>query len=247
MTGCARFLIFLLFLAPIAYFGSKYLRDSGTWDKIRDRVEQRDDTGTSSRDTERPTPVDISNLDEDLQTRFDRLRSAYEEQELLLAKQDQTIKNLQAENDALRKRLNEPASAQVPQTTPQTRPAETQPSNTDSPSLEELLREADSNMGNTPSTSTSEEASGSRTTIGAWNFNYSGATGVMEFFRQNDRLFSRISIEGDNRLNIDELETRGNRIYVKNSPTGEYYIPVSNGNLEAYDENGFQTTCTRRQ
>ena len=47
MTGCARFLIFLVILVPVAYFGSKYLRDSGTWDKIKDKVEN---TGENSVD-----------------------------------------------------------------------------------------------------------------------------------------------------------------------------------------------------
>lgn len=244
MTGCARFLIFLIILAPIAYFGSKYLRDSGTWDKIKDKVEETDRSGTTDTREDLPSGTIESEVGGDISRQYEKLRTEYEAQQAIIAKQEQTIKNLQTENDALRKRLNEPASASIPPATTTTKPSNSDVSGT-TPSLEELLREADSNLGNTSASGTPGSA-GARTTLGEWDFTYSGATGVIEFFRQNNQLFSRITIQGDNRLNIEELEKRGNRIYVKNSPTGEYYVLLSNGNLEAYDQNGFQTTCIRK-
>ena len=79
MTGCARFLIFLVILAPIAYFGSKYLRDSGTWDKIKEKVENTDSNAVERTIEEKRDTIEIpeGNVDND---QFDRLREAYEEQ-----------------------------------------------------------------------------------------------------------------------------------------------------------------------
>ena len=255
MTGCARFLIFLVILGPIAYFGSQYLRDSGTWDKIRDKIEDRDRNSVERTIDEKRIPIELPSDNSDLADQFERLRQAYEEQELVLAKQDQTIKNLQEENESLRKRLNDPLIGSIPPSNTSTEPSDTRSQDntgspntsgtSGSPSLDDLLKEADSNLG-TNTGNSGGDAVGTRTTLGEWNFNFSGSTGIIEFYRQDNRLFSRVSIEGDNRINIDELTRSGDRFSVNNSQEGEYYVLLSNGNLEAHDSNGFQTTCNKR-
>jgi len=42
----------------------------------------------------------------------------------------------------------------------------------------------------------------------------------------------------------EELYQQGNKIYVRDSEQGEYYIPRSNGNLDAYTRDGLVVTCT---
>ncbi len=248
MTGCARFLIFLIILIPIAYFGSKFLRESGTWDKIKEKVENSDSDRSSVERTldEKRERIQIPTNDSELTEQFEKLRAAYEEQELLLAKQDQTIQNLKQENDALRKRLNDPLTGKIPPSSTQP-PVSSNPSeSSDSPSLEDLLQEADSNLGTSSESGNANPSGSSRTTLGQWDFNYSGASGVIEFYRQDNKLFSRITIQGDNRINIEELTRSDNRFSVRNSKSGEYYFLLNNGNLEAYDQNGYQTTCIRK-
>lgn len=247
MTGCARFIIFLIILIPIAYFGSKYLRESGTWDKIKDKVEQNEGNSVDRTIQEKRDRIEKPADNSDLQNDFSRLREAYEEQEELLAEQEQTIKNLQDENDALKLRLNE-APASTSSTRPTTIPTRTEPANNNNsgtPSLDDLLREADSNLGTSSGNTGGSSLGGNRENLGKWNFSFSGSSGDIEFYRQNGKLFASTSIQGDNRINIDELTPAGDRFTVNNSVTGEYYVLLNNGNLEAYDRNGFQTTCTR--
>lgn len=252
MTGCARFLIFLVFLIPIAYFGSKYLRDSGTWDKIKDKVESSESNSverTIENKRERiDIPASVPENNSELADQFGRLREAYEEQELVLATQDQEIKDLQAENAALRDKLNE-----IPART-QTNPTPTRNNDTrsttssGSPSLDDLLQEADNNLGTSSNTGSTDNSnnSGVRTTLGSWSYSFSGSRGVIEFYQQNGKLFSRTTVQGSTALDIDELERSGDRFTVRNSPDGEYYVLRRNGDLDAYARNGFQVTCLRR-
>ncbi len=243
MTGCARFLIFLIILVPIAYFGSKYLRDSGTWDKIRDKVENNDKNSverTIEARNERIEPTSAEDITAD--ERYGRLRRAYDEQEEIIKKQERTILELQAEIDRLKAnqgtqsdQINIPPASQD-EPTPTT-------SSSDAPSLDDLLREADSNLGTSDSNNTSSTTS--RRSLGKWSFSYSGANGELEFYEQDGKVLSRITVEGDNRVNINEIVLSGDRFLVRNSPTGEYYILRNNGDLDAYDQNGFQTTCRR--
>lgn len=249
MTGCARFLIFLIILIPVAYFGSKYLRDSGTWDKIKDKVEQSE-SNSEERFTEEKRdridiPASVPDNNSELADQFGRLREAYEEQELILAQQDQKIKDLQSENDALRKRLNEAPSRT--QTTPSsTRNNDNRTSNSGSnPSIDDLLREADSNLG-TSSDVGSRNDTGQKITLGSWSYTFSGTRGIIEFYQQNGRLFSRTSAQGSTALDIDELKKSGDRFTVLNSPDGEYYVLRRDGDLDAYARSGFQVTCVRR-
>ena len=244
MTGCARFLIFLVILIPIAYFGSKYLRDSGTWDKIKDKVEDRDRSSverTLDQKREQLDPATLQDLDAD--ERYGRLRRAYEEQENVIRQQEQTIAQLKKEIEDLKSQSatisNDRATIPPPRRDEPSSSSGTTQDGT--PSLDDLLREADMKSSGTPSSNTGSSA---RQTIGTWQFTYSGTRGQLEFYQQGGRLLSRITVEGDNRVTVDELQRSGqDRFDVIGSRTGEYYILRSNGDLDAYDQNGFQTTC----
>ena len=245
MTGCARFLIFLIILIPIAYFGSKYLRDSGTWDKIKDKVENSDQSSVERAIENRKERIDPGSLqDLDSDERYGRLRRAYEEQEDLIREQEQTIAQLRKEIEDLK--TNQASISNERVTVPPTQSEPQRPSNTNNdgtPSLDDLLREADMQPTET-TTAPPPNTSSSRQTIGRWNFTYSGARGEIEMYQQNGRLLSRITVEGSNSVSVDELRRTGqDRFDVVNSPTGEYYILRSNNDLDAYDSNGFQTTC----
>ena len=255
MTGCARFLIFLVILAPIAYFGSKYLRDSGTWDKIKDKVENTDSNSVERTMEEKRDRIEIpeGNIDND---QFDRLRQAYEEQELILAKQDQTIKDLKAENDALRRRVNGSTTpAQVPQS-PAPAPTRDTRSTTNTgstrtggasgvPSLDDLLDEADRNLGTSSDRTNTNTSSATKESLATWSFVFNNTRGEIEFYRQGQKVMARTSYQGSNRVDISELTQRGERLLVNGSRTGEYYVIRQDGNLDAYDENGYQVTCRR--
>ena len=182
-----------------------------------------------------------------LQEQLDKLRSAYEAQRTVVSRQEQTIQNLRQENEALRQRLNEPA-ARPPESAPVQEQQAQLPTNSDEElSIEDLLQEADENLGSSGSTTPTSEDTAPRTTLGLWDFELSGTKGTLEFYRQNQKLLSKIQVEGDSRVTIDELIRRKDRFDVKNSATAEYYILVSSGNLEAYDQSGYLTTCVRRR
>lgn len=258
MTGCARFLIFLVILAPIAYFGSKYLRESGTWDKIKDKVENTDSNSVERTIEERKERIEIPEISGQTidSEQFERLRDAYEEQELVLARQDQTIKDLQAENDALRRRVNGSAiPAQVPESIPQAPTKDTRtPSNGNNnrtsgaagvPSLDDLLNEADENLG-TSSDRSSTSNSATKESLATWSFVFGNTRGEIEFYRQGEKLMAKTNYEGSTRVDISELAQRGERLIVNGSQSGEYYVIRQDGDLDAYDQNGFQVTCRRR-
>ncbi len=256
MTGCARFLIFLVILAPIAYFGSKYLRDSGTWDKIKDKVENTDSNSVERTIEERKDRIDIPEISGETvnNEQFERLREAYEEQELVLAEQDQKIKDLQAENDALRRRVNGSSStAQVPQSPPSAPTRDTR-STTDNrtggaagvPSLDDLLNEADQNLGTSSNRPSTTNSTGTKESLATWSFVFSNTRGEIEFYRQGQKLMARTNYEGSSRVDISELTQRGERLLVNGSQSGEYYVIRKDGDLDAYDQNGFQVTCRRR-
>jgi len=227
MTGCARMALFLVVLLPIAYFGAKYLQNSGTWDKVQDKLEKKEDISVP----ERPQNQDTRDQD--------RLRDQNVQQEELIRKQQDRIRELEE-----KVRTGSNNSTTVPRETHnQPRERTTNQTSNDGPSIEELLRESDNNLGTGPSPDTSPKTSGARL-LGKWSFSYGGMSGYIELLEQNNNLLSRITQPNESRDIIDELEIRGDRYYVKGSPTGEYYI-FNNGDLDAYDQNGFQTTCRR--
>ncbi len=246
MTGCARFFLFLIILGPIAYFGSKFLLDNGHLDSLKDKIEQRD-SGTTI-DTS-PETISTNPSNEELtrlQNRFDGLRKGYLEQEATIKEQASMIEQQKQEIENLKTGVNSGTSSNNGTTSlPKTSNTETNTPNstTGSSSLDDLLREADQNLGTTPTTTT--PTSVGRQTLGNWKFSFSGAQGSIEFYQDRGKLFSKTTIDGSGQMNVDELTRQGDRFNVAGSKTGEYYIVKSNGDLDAYDQNGYQTTCRK--
>ncbi|MFT6810372.1 MAG: hypothetical protein ACJA01_003615 [Saprospiraceae bacterium] len=246
MTGCARFFLFLIILGPIAYFGSKFLLDNGHLDNLKDKIEQRD-TGTTI-DTS-PETISINPSNEDLsrlQNRFDELIKGYLEQEatikeqaIVIAQQNQELENLKTNVNSRTSPNTRTSNTTTPINTGTTTPSST----TGSASLDDLLREADQNLGTTPTTPTPTNTG--RQTLGNWQFSFSGVQGSIELYQDRGKSFSKTTINGSGQMNVDELTRQGDRFNVVGSQTGEYYIVKSNGDLDAYDQNGYQTTCRK--
>lgn len=242
MTGCARFFIFLLIIGPIAYFGSKYLIDNGHLEGLKDKLEQNDSQPTTIDPSPERIPSDLANEDyARLQNRFDKLREGYLQQEATIKQQAITIAEQEQEIAKL-KGNNSPST--VGATTKTTPPSSNTTSgnnpNTGSTSLDDLLREADQNLGTTPSST-----SGTRQTIGQWRFSFASVQGNIEIYQDRGKILSKTTIDGSGKMTIDELFRQGDRFNVKGSASGEYYIIKSNGDLDAYDQGGYQTTCKK--
>ncbi len=267
MTGCARFAIFLIILAPIAYFGSKYLRDSGTWDKFKDKVESRESNSVEEaikdksgddilRDIERGSTASQDNRT----TQSSAERSQEEENARIIREQEQRIQELERQNQDLqnqRSQVDTRSQTPPPAPTQRDQPSRTnQRSGTNTsapngaPSLDDLLREADQNVGTTPSTSTGRDNSnlgGAKRTLKTWSFSFQNISGDIEFYDQDGRMFARTVYRGTNRVDISELIRQDDKFIVRNSPTGEYYVLRRDGDLDAYDESGYQTTCRQQE
>ena len=243
LTGFGRFAIFLLIAIPVVYFGMQYLQNSGTLDKIKEKVER----------PEAPEPETGSDILNEIDNQ-DVDRQAQQQQAEIIAEQQRKIKELERQNQDLRKaEETEPSSSlpplrehQVPQTNPSTN------NNNGTLSLNDLVREAEKNMrekGNSPSTGSSDVSSpnlgGTRKSLATWTFSFSNVNGTIELFQQGDRLMSRTAYQGTDRIDIQELVEQNGRLYVQGSPTREYYTLKFNGDLDAYDNSGFLTTCTR--
>ncbi len=239
-TGCARFLFFLIIIAPIAYFGSKYMIDNKIIDGLKDKFEQTTVDSPLDQDI---APNKNESKDEAvlrLERRLEKIIEAYREQETIIKNQEKTINQQQDEID----RLKSTSTATTNPTQP-TRTSNTNPSSTGSVSLDELLREADASMGKTTKSSTSKTSSAVRSTLGKWRYSFANVDGEIEFYQDRGRIYSLITVDGSSKTQIDELRKSGNRFDVVDSPMGEYYLLKTNGDLDAYDRNGYQTTCRR--
>ena len=249
MTGCARFFLFLIILGPIAYFGSKFLLDNGHLDNLKDKIEQRD---TGSTVDPSPEAATIEPYNEDhrrLQNRFDELRKGYLDQEAKIREQSSIIASQKQEIENLKASVNNGSTSNPNNNRTNTGSNEAStPSSSGSSSLDDLLREADQNLGTTPPPTTSSNTV--RQTLGNWTFSFSGVQGNIEFYQDRGKLFSKTTINGSGQMNVEELTSQGktsqgNRFNVSGSKTGEYYLIKSNGDLDAYDSNGYQTTCRK--
>ncbi len=89
----------------------------------------------------------------------------------------------------------------------------------------------------TPSTNTAER------TLGRWNFALNDVQGQIQMYESGGKTFNRVSYQNGQVL-TEELYQQGGKIYVRDSELGEYYIPRSNGNLDAYTKDGHVVTCT---
>jgi uncharacterized coiled-coil protein SlyX len=153
MTGCARFFIFLLFIIPIAYFGAKYLDDSGYGSVIKDKFEEISNHNNKDMDTETMDPdviVNNNSADDITDSNRSKLESKLEQLIRMVDLQKQKIDELElssAEKDALITKLqNQIKQLGVQSEAPQT----TDPAQPKAPgtSLEELLKEADKALKN---------------------------------------------------------------------------------------------------
>jgi len=108
------------------------------------------------------------------------------------------------------------------------------------PSLDDIVNGTSSNNGSTSNTGTS--TSTTKRTLGKWKFAVNGVEGNIEMYQQQNRAFNRISYR-TGQVHEEELYQNGNRIMVKNSQRGEYYVLRQDGNLDAYTKDGYVTTC----
>lgn len=118
------------------------------------------------------------------------------------------------------------------------------------PTLEEIIRGNSSSTSSTSTTTSSPTSTNTSTTstatnantIGRWAFAMNGMDGQIEIQRLQNKYYSLIKYE-NGQSHQDELYTNGNRIMVKNSIHGEYYMLRTDGNLDVYSRNGYLTTC----
>jgi len=235
MTGFGKLFIFLLIVAPIAYFGAQYLRNSGALDKMKEKVERTKDDRQEKIEAE--TGNDI--LDE-INNKANR--EPDKEKEAIIAEQQRKIEELERQNQDLRNRSEaKPSTSNLP---PLSGPDKPQPNTNqnDAPSLDDLIRQAEIGLNGKE---TSSDLGSSKKSLALWSFAFSNVSGTIELYEQDDRLMSRTVYQGTSKVDVSELIYQDDKLFVRNSPTGEYYILRSDGNLDAYDKDGFQTTCRR--
>jgi len=234
LTGFGRFIIFLLIVAPIAYFGMQYLEKSGTLDNIKEKVENKETETTTESAQE---------SDSDILKEIDRKSQTDNEEESIIEQQRREIEELKRQNEELQKRKEESSStiAIPPKTTTPPPP----PISNNAPSIDDLIRQAENKTGRT-STAPQSSPTSPKESLATWDFSFSNVSGLIEFYQQDGKLMSRVEYREMNRVDVHELVKRNDRYYVRNSPTDEYYVVRSDGNLDAYDRDGFQTTCRRR-
>ncbi|MBT8218911.1 MAG: hypothetical protein KJP00_03760 [Bacteroidia bacterium] len=237
MTGFGRFIIFLLIISPIVYFGARYLKNSGLLEV------NKEETVTSPEDINAELPSENEILEEISRKSDEDYRNKREEE--IIAEQQRKIEELERQNRDLR----DQKSDQTTQRTP-IPPTTTTQSNEkrDGPSFDDILREAEDVFrdkgASTGSTTTSEEPAARSSAT--WTFAFNGISGEIELYEQSGRIMARTVYGRDNRVDVSELVAQGDRLMVKNSPTGEYYTLRSDGDLDAYDQSGYLTTCQRK-
>ncbi len=108
-TGCARFLFFLIIFVPIAYFGSKYLMDSGKWDNIKGKLEDVSSSDDRSG-IDSPSTFDYNRSEQnnsDLNEKFDQLLEKVNEQADKISEQEETIHRQNVLIDQLKQHLEQ--------------------------------------------------------------------------------------------------------------------------------------------
>ena len=114
------------------------------------------------------------------------------------------------------------------------------------PSLDDLLDEADQNLGTSSDRTGTQTSTAAKKSLATWSFVFNNTRGEIEFYSQGEKVMARTDYQGSNRVDISELTQRGDRLLVNGSQTGEYYVIRQDGDLDAYDQNGFQVTCRRK-
>jgi len=264
MTAFGKFVIFLLIAAPIAYFGSKYLENQGVLDNIKDKIDQPGEANTPKRPTEEDILKDLNQNNQSQEDIIAEQKRKIEE----LQRQNEALKNESTQGQTTTSSSGgssnstpggtSSSSSSSSSSTDRTingYPAD-EPANPDAPSFDDLMAEAEGvfrekgkNSGGTTGTSNTSPSlnppSTEREALASWSFTFQGVNGVIAFYREGDRIMAHTQY-GNGRKDISELSRNGDRFIVRGSPTGEYYELRSDGNLDAYDRSGFQTTCRRR-
>jgi len=148
-TGCARFLFFLIIFVPIAYFGSKYLMDSGKWDNIKGKLEDVSSSDDRSG-IDSPSTFDYNRSEQnnsDLNEKFDQLLEKVNEQADKISEQEETIHRQNVLIDQLKQHI-EQQSAAGSNGGRRTNNNTGSQQNNDKVSLEQLLKEADQSRRN---------------------------------------------------------------------------------------------------
>ncbi len=141
-TGCARFLMFFIIFVPIAYFGSKYLMDSGKWDDIKGKLEEVSSSDDNSG-ADSPSTFDYGgsdNVESDLDEKFDQLIEKVNEQADKISEQEETIHRQNVLIDQLKRQLEQRTTTPSNNNNHRSTPQQNDKNKT---SLEELLKEAD--------------------------------------------------------------------------------------------------------
>lgn len=101
LTGFSRFLIFMLFFAPIAYIGIQYYQGEDGLQKAKDLITNvTQDNNTSEREATVPTnnqeedKITIEDQIQILRTRIEQLEKENEELKQIIKEKDQEILQL---------------------------------------------------------------------------------------------------------------------------------------------------------
>jgi len=116
------------------------------------------------------------------------------------------------------------------------------------PSLDDIINSTNqdntSTTTSTPNTNSTNSSNSAERTLGRWNFSVNNVQGQIHMYETNGRAFNRVTYQ-TGQVFTEELYQQGDKIIVKDSELGEYYVPRSNGNLDAYTtRDGYITTCT---
>jgi len=106
LTGFGRLILFLAIIAPIVYFGMKYLQNSGTLDKMKEKVE----------DVRSERPEAKQESESDILGQIDRQSErAAKEKEDMIAEQQRKIEELERRNRELQNRNESPSTSNLPE------------------------------------------------------------------------------------------------------------------------------------
>ena len=117
LTGCARFFIFLLIVAPIVYFGVSYFQGEDPFALIKDTVEnvkEKVDSNTSNSDTstssdDKKTKTSSGDLDE-----TSILNGTIDAQKKRIKDQNDYIETLENQIEQLKKQIERQKSRDIP-------------------------------------------------------------------------------------------------------------------------------------
>lgn len=224
----------------------KYLQNSGTLDKMKEKVEQRQSETAPEVEVE-SSPDILKEIDRKTDN------GGRSDQDDVIAEQQRKIEELERKNRELQNQRESSTTSNLPPLNTPAPPPPPSTSNDGAPSLDDLVREAENNIrnkGNNPnlggSQSDSPSLGNSNKSIATWSFSFNNINGTIELFQEGNKLVTRTVYTSSNRVDVQELYEQNERLYVRDSPTGEYYTLRSNGDLDAYDNSGFLTTCRRR-